>query len=172
MEKIFKNIKENIPYFINEEDSFEIIINKIVKKLKENNVTLEVGDYEILEFGENFSKVNFKIKIQNLENIKEENIDLILPNNSFYDCLVKSFKRVTELYIIKTFKIEKSPNTEKEGITDKQRSFIEDKMKYNSQAIEKELDKMQVSSIKELTKAQASQIITFIQGNKHRSKEF
>lgn len=72
MNKIIENIKENMPYFINEEDSFEIIIGKILSKLKDNGINLEVNDYEVVDFKENFSKVNFKILIQHLEEKKEE----------------------------------------------------------------------------------------------------
>lgn len=172
MNKIIENIKENMPYFINEEDSFEIIIGKILSKLKDNGINLEVNDYEVVDFKESFSKVNFKILIQHLEEKKEEIITLIVINNDFYEQVIKLFKRSIEIYLIKTFKIDKTPINEKESITDKQKSFLEDKMKYNSQIIEKELDKMQVSSIKELSKAQASQIITSLQRNKYRNKEF
>ncbi len=172
MNKIIENIKENMPYFINEEDSFEIIIGKILSKLKDNGINLEVNDYEVVDFKENFSKVNFKILIQHLEEKKEEIITLIVTNNDFCEQVIKLFKRSIEIYLIKTFKIDKTPINEKESITDKQKSFLEDKMKYNSQIIEKELDKMQVSSIKELSKAQASQIITSLQRNKYRNKEF
>ena len=68
---IIENVKDNIKYFINSDDTFEVVIEKIVKKLADNEVYIKNKGYEILDFKDNYSKVAFKIKVHHREEEKE-----------------------------------------------------------------------------------------------------
>ena len=80
IEEILTNVKNNMTYFIPSDDTFDIVIDKIIQKLGENGVTIKNKGYEIIDFKENFSKVAFKIKIQTTEENIEENIIILMQN--------------------------------------------------------------------------------------------
>ncbi len=41
IKEVQNNVKENLKYFINGDDDFETIINKILEKLKDNGVSIK-----------------------------------------------------------------------------------------------------------------------------------
>ena len=93
IKEVQNNVKENLKYFINGDDDFETIINKILEKLKDNGVSIKNSGYEILEFKENFSKVSFKISVfSQLENLDEEVI-LIVSNANFINSVINNYKK-------------------------------------------------------------------------------
>lgn len=94
---ILTNVKSNITYFVNNDDTFDIVIDKIIQKLNENGVTIKNNGYEILDFKEQFSKVLFKIKISTMTEEVEENIVILMPNNEFISSVIKNYKKAVIL---------------------------------------------------------------------------
>lgn len=170
IEEILTNVKNNMTYFINADDTFEVVIDKIIQKLKENGVTIKNKGYEIIDFKENFSKVSFKIKVETTTESIEENIIILMQNNDFISSVVKNYKRAVVLYLINSLelrvdKFAQAVSVTDEGITRNQTAFLRDKMEdeENEKLVKSELKKYGVSSINDLTKKQASAILDIIQ---------
>ena len=169
IEEILTNVKNNMTYFINSDDTFDVVIDKIIQKLGENGVTIKNKGYEIIDFKENFSKVAFKIKIQTTEENIEENIIILMQNNDFISSVVKNYKKAVILYLINSLELRvdkfAQPVRADEGITRNQTAFLRDKMEDEEveSLVRTELKKYKVSSINDLTKKQASAILDIIQ---------
>ena len=171
---IQNNIKENLNYIINTEDSFKTIVNKIIQKLKESGITIKTNNYEILDFKENYSKVSFKIVVCYKEEIVEENIILIMPNSNFIGSIAVNYRKVIELYMINTFDLNfeetSISNSNNEKITKNQILYLKDKME--DRGIEKLvielLEDYGVNKIEELSKKNASRILDKIQNRSKR----
>ncbi len=169
IEEILTNVKNNMTYFINSDDTFDVVIDKIIQKLGENGVTIKNKGYEIIDFKENFSKVAFKIKIQTTEENIEENIIILMQNNDFISSVVKNYKKAVVLYLINSLELRvdkfAQPVPADEGITRNQTAFLRDKMEDEEveSLVRTELKKYKVSSINDLTKKQASAILDIIQ---------
>lgn len=171
---IQNSIKENLNYIINTEDSFKIVINKIIQKLKDSGIIIKTNNYEILEFKENYSKVSFKIIISCKEETIEENIVLVIPNSNFIGSIASSYKKVIELYMINAFDLSfeetsiSSLNDEK--ITKNQILYLKDKMEDRSieKLVIELLEDYGVNKIEELSKKNASRILDKIQNRNKR----
>lgn len=171
---IQNNIKENLNYIINAEDNFKTIVNKIIQKLKESGITIKTNNYEILDFKENYSKVSFKIIVSYKEEIVEENIVLIIPNSNFLGTITVNYRKVIELYMMKTFDLNfeetSMSNSNDEKITKNQILYLKDKME--DRGIEKLvielLEDYGVNKIEELSKKNASRILDKIQNRSKR----
>ena len=169
IKEILTNIKSNITYFVNNDDTFDIVIDKIIQKLNENGVTIKNNGYEILDFKEQFSKVLFKIKISTMTEEVEENIVILMPNNEFISSVIKNYKKAVILYLVNALELNIDKYAQAlpadEGITRNQMAFLRDKMESREveDLVENELKKYGVSTITELSKKQASAILDIIQ---------
>lgn len=171
---IQNSIKENLNYIINAEDNFKTIVNKIIQKLKESGITIKTNNYEILDFKENYSKVSFKIVVSCKEEIIEEDIVLIIPNSNFLGTIAVNYRKVIELYMMKTFDLNfeetSMSNSNDEKITKNQILYLKDKME--DRGIEKLvielLEDYGVNKIEELSKKNASRILDKIQNRSKR----
>lgn len=164
MNKIIENIKNNMNYFINSDDNFNTCIEKIIQKLKENRIVIVDKGYEILEFKENFSKVSFKISLG------EEVIErvFVLSNQDFLHQVLIYKRKVIELFIAETFGLKFDNFSKDNLLTNSQLSYLKDKSLKYQVLISRELEKYNVNKIEELTKSQASNIITLIQERRTR----
>lgn len=161
MNKVIENIKSNMSYFINKDDNFNTCVDKIIQKLKENGIVINNKGYEILDFKENFSKVSFKFSLG--DNVLER--IFIISNQDFLQQLLKHRRKAVELFIAETFGLKLSI-TQKDNInilTESQLSYLKDKSVKFQSLISRELEKYNVHKIEELSKSQASNIITLIQ---------
>ena len=169
IKEILTNVKSNITYFVNNDDTFDIVIDKIIQKLNENGVTIKNNGYEILDFKEQFSKVLFKIKISTMTEEVEENIVILMPNNEFISSVIKNYKKAVILYLVNALELNIDKYAQAlpadEGITRNQMAFLRDKMESREveDLVENELKKYGVSAITELSKKQASAILDIIQ---------
>ena len=172
MEEIFKNIKSNLKYITNPDDTFELIISKIIDKLKDTGVVITNAGYEIFDFKENFSKVMFKINITYGTENKIENIFLIISNNEFSNELFKNYRKVIEIYLVNSIELDtyKYSVSAEEKITRKQLEYLNDKMENREieNVVKKSLSELGVESIEKLTKKQASAILDKIQSLRKR----
>lgn len=168
---IIENVKDNIKYFINSDDTFEVVIEKIIKKLADNEVYIKNKGYEILDFKDNYSKVAFKIKVHHREEEKEEETILIIANDAFLSNVVKMYKKSIILFLVNELELNieefktSSVASSDEGITRNQVAFLRDKMEDEEvrEYVNDRLKDFGVKSINDLTKKQASSILDFIQ---------
>ncbi len=177
IKEVQNNVKENLKYFINGDDDFETIINKILEKLKDNGVSIKNSGYEILEFKENFSKVSFKISVfSQLENLDEEVI-LIVSNANFINSVINNYKKSIELYLINTLDLPLNKFIESssdERITRNQLSYLRDKMQNREirDMVENYLEDNKIESLEKLSKKTASLLLDKIQSKKKRNKRY
>lgn len=177
IKEVQNNVKENLKYFINGDDDFETIINKILEKLKDNGVSIKNSGYEILEFKENFSKVSFKISVfSQLENLDEEVI-LIVSNANFINSVINNYKKSIELYLINTLDLPLNKFIESssdERITRNQLSYLRDKMQNREirDMVENYLEDNKIESLEKLSKKTASLLLDKIQNKEKRSKRY
>lgn len=155
-------IKDNINYITSKEDSDKNKFIKIFQKMSENNVDLYCEKYEILQISEGFVQGNAFFKL--------ENKDIILPfvvestnfNNEIHKIItnMKKFIVFETLALIPEEKEETIKQT-KGSASQKQLSFINDKMKYNDskQIIETKLKEFR-KELDSISKDEASAIIT------------
>ena len=172
IEEIFKNIKSNLKYITNSDDTFELIISKIIDKLKDTGVVITNAGYEISDFKENFSKVMFKINVIYGTESKIENIFLIISNNEFSNELFKNYRKVIEIYLVNSIELDTSRcliNAE-EKITRKQLEYLNDQMKSRDveNIVKKALADFGIDGIEKLTKKNASAILDKIQSLRKR----
>lgn len=169
IEEIFNNIKSNINYIINSDDTKEIIFEKILKKLSDNGVDILI-EYTISEFKENFSKVIFKITLTKDEEKIKKDTEVILSNNNFLENLQRNKKEILELFLFSNFNIKIDITQQEEKITQNQLLYLKDKMKdYNfKETVEEFLEKEKIESIYNLSKQQASMLLNKIQKKKYR----
>lgn len=168
---IIENVKDNIKYFINSDDTFEVVIEKIIKKLADNEVYIKNKGYEILDFKDNYSKVAFKIRLHHKEEEKEEETILIVANDAFVTNVVKLYKKSIILFLVNELELNieefktSSVASSDEGITRNQVAFLRDKMEDEEvrEYVNDRLKDFGVKSINDLTKKQASSILDFIQ---------
>lgn len=169
IEEILANVKGNMTYFINSDDTFDVVIDKIIQKLGENGVVIKNKGYDIIEFKENFSKVAFKLKIQTIEENIEESIIILMQNNDFISSVIKNYKKTVILYLVNALELNIDKYAQAlpadEEITRNQMAFLRDKMESREveDLVENELKKYGVSTIAELSKKQASAILDIIQ---------
>lgn len=159
MNKVIENIKSNMSYFINKDDNFNTCVDKIIQKLKENGIVISNKGYEILDFKENFSKVSFKFSLG--DNVLER--IFIISNQDFLQQLLKYRRKAVELFIAETFGLKLSIAPKDNALTESQLSYLKDKSTKFQSLISRELEKYNINKIEELTKSQASNIITLIQ---------
>mgnify|MGYP003370218595 CR=1 FL=1 len=177
IKEVQNNVKENLKYFINGDDDFETIINKILEKLKDNGVSIKNSGYEILEFKENFSKVSFKISVfSQLENLDEEVI-LIVSNANFINSVINNYKKSIELYLINTLDLPLNKFIESssdERITRNQLSYLRDKMQNREirDMVENYLEDNKIESLEKLSKKTASLLLDKIQSKEKRNKRY
>lgn len=177
IKEVQNNVKENLKYFINGDDDFETIINKILEKLKNNGVSIKNSGYEILEFKENFSKVSFKISVfSQLENLDEEVI-LIVSNANFINSVINNYKKSIELYLINTLDLPLNKFIESssdERITRNQLSYLRDKMQNREirDMVENYLEDNKIESLEKLSKKTASLLLDKIQSKEKRNKRY
>lgn len=177
IKEVQNNVKENLKYFINGDDDFETIINKILEKLKDNGVSIKNSGYEILEFKENFSKVSFKISVfSQLENLDEEVI-LIVSNANFINSVINNYKKSIELYLINTLDLPLNKFIESssdERITRNQLSYLRDKMQNREirGMVENYLEDNKIESLEKLSKKTASLLLDKIQSKEKRNKRY
>lgn len=175
IKEVQNNVKENLKYFINGDDDFETIINKILEKLKDNGVSIKNSGYEILEFKENFSKVSFKISVfSQLENLDEEVI-LIVSNANFINSVINNYKKSIELYLINTLDLPLNKFIESssdERITRNQFSYLRDKMQNREtrDMVENYLEDNKIESLEKLSKKTASLLLDKIQNKERRRR--
>lgn len=177
IKEVQNNVKENLKYFINGDDDFETIINKILEKLKDNGVSIKNSGYEILEFKENFSKISFKISVfSQLENLDEEVI-LIVSNANFINSVINNYKKSIELYLINTLDLPLNKFIESssdERITRNQLSYLRDKMQNREirDMVENYLEDNKIESLEKLSKKTASLLLDKIQSKEKRNKRY
>ena len=177
IKEVQNNVKENLKYFINGDDDFETIINKILEKLKDNGVSIKNSGYEILEFKENFSKVSFKISVfSQLENLDEEVI-LIVSNANFINSVINNYKKSIELYLINTLDLPLNKFIESssdERITRNQLSYLRDKMQNREirDMVENYFEDNKIESLEKLSKKTASLLLDKIQSKEKRNKRY
>ena len=177
IKEVQNNVKENLKYFINGDDDFETIINKVLEKLKDNGVSIKNSGYEILEFKENFSKVSFKISVfSQLENLDEEVI-LIVSNANFINSVINNYKKSIELYLINTLDLPLNKFIESssdERITRNQLSYLRDKMQNREirDMVENYLEDNKIESLEKLSKKTASLLLDKIQSKEKRNKRY
>ena len=177
IKEVQNNVKENLKYFINGDDDFKTIINKILEKLKDNGVSIKNSGYEILEFKENFSKVSFKISVfSQLENLDEEVI-LIVSNANFINSVINNYKKSIELYLINTLDLPLNKFIESssdERITRNQLSYLRDKMQNREirDMVENYLEDNKIESLEKLSKKTASLLLDKIQSKEKRNKRY
>lgn len=177
IKEVQNNVKENLKYFINGDDDFETIINKILEKLRDNGVNIKNSGYEILEFKENFSKVSFKISVfSQLENLDEEVI-LVINNANFINSIIANYKKSIELYLINTLDLPLNKFIESssdERITRNQLSYLRDKMQNRDirDMVENYLEDNKIESLEKLSKKTASLLLDKIQSKEKRSKRY
>lgn len=177
IKEVQNNVKENLKYFINGDDDFETIINKILEKLKDNGVSIKNSGYEILEFKENFSKVSFKISVfSQLENLDEEVI-LIVSNANFINSVINNYKKSIELYLINILDLPLNKFIESssdERITRNQLSYLRDKMQNREirDMVENYLEDNKIESLEKLSKKTASLLLDKIQSKEKRNKRY
>ena len=159
LNKVIENIKSNMSYFINKDDNFNTCVDKIIQKLKENGIVISNKGYEILDFKENFSKVSFKFSLG--DNVLER--IFIISNQDFLQQLLKYRRKAVELFIAETFGLKLSITPKDNILTESQLSYLKDKSVKFQSLISRELEKYNVCKIEELSKSQASNIITLIQ---------
>lgn len=168
---ILENVKGNIKYIINSDDTFDVVIEKIIKKLADNEVYIKNKGYEILDFKDNYSKVAFKIRLHHKEEEKEEETILIVANDAFVTNVVKLYKKSIILFLVNELELNieefktSSVASSDEGITRNQVAFLRDKMEDEEvrEYVNDRLKDFGVKSINDLTKKQASSILDFIQ---------
>ncbi|MCF2625260.1 hypothetical protein I6E17_03575 [Fusobacterium perfoetens] len=172
IEEIFKNIKSNLKYITNPDNTFELIISKIIDKLKDTGVVITNAGYEISDFKENFSKVMFKINVTYGTESKIENIFLIISNNEFNNELLKNYRKVIEIYLVNSLELDtyKYSVSAEEKITRKQLEYLNDQMKSRDveNIVKKALADFGIDGIEKLTKKNASAILDKIQSLRKR----
>lgn len=168
---VFENIRNNIKYIVNSDDTFDVVIEKIIKKLIDNDVYIKNKGYEILEFKDIYSKVAFKIRLRHKEEEKEVETILIVANDAFVNNVIKLYRKSIILFLanelelnIEEFK-SSSIISNDEGITKNQIAFLRDKMEEKEvrEYVNSRLKDFGVKSINDLSKKQASNILDFIQ---------
>lgn len=178
IKEIQENVKENIKYFINADDSFETIISKIIEKLKDNGVFVKNSGYEILDFKENFSKISFKIAVSCQSQCIDEEVVLIINNTNFINSIIVNYKKAIELYLINALELPLDKfnlnSFNDENITRNQLSYLRDKMKNRDirDMVEAYLDDNKIESIDKLSKKEASNLLDKIQGKERRNKKY
>ena len=168
---IIENVKDNIKYFINSDDTFEVVIEKIIKKLADNEVYIKNKGYEILDFKDNYSKVAFKTKVHHREEEKEEETILIIANDAFLSNVVKMYKKSIMLFLVNMLELNiedfksSSISSNDEAITKNQVAFLKDRMKDPDVCdyVNSRLKEFGAKTISELSKKQASSILDYIQ---------
>ncbi|MEG3013146.1 MAG: hypothetical protein RR795_01640 [Cetobacterium sp.] len=155
-------IKENINYIISKDDSDKDKLMKILQKMQENNVEFKCLKYEISEILDGFVQAKAYFKLQ------EE--DIILPFvvsvsnfNIEVDKIIMNMKKFIIFEILCIIHEEKQETVKQiqGSASQKQLSFINDKMKYNDskQIIDDKLKELK-KEVNNITKDEASAIIT------------
>lgn len=177
--EVLARIKENIKYFINDEDNFEIIVNKTIQKLKDNGVLIKNTGYEILDFKESFSKISFKVAVSHPDESITEDIILVVSNSNFVNNIIGSYKKAVELYLINALdlpldKFILASAINDETITRKQLSFIMDKMQSRDMRVlvEEYLEENRFDNLEKLSKKSASLLIDKIQSKERKNKRY
>lgn len=156
-----ENIKENLNYIISEEDNDKIKFNKLYKKMNDNSIKLNVEKVDITSVTETHIFGNISLNLQDKVKVYPFICKPLELNTELHNIIINLKKLIIfeELGIIPTIPtaLEKSVAG---GITDKQKVLLRDKLESNlKDTINSKLTEFGVSSIDELNKQQASQII-------------
>lgn len=166
IQKEFNNLKDNISYIVNSNNSFDENINSIILKLKDKNIFINVEDYKIIETNSVFSRVSFFITIHKNNLSIQRFVEIVLKNETFFNDLLLCYKKAISIFIINQvgmFEYKKEFVEKNNSLTKSQLLFLRDKINSDSRMkIYSELEKLNLNSIEDLTKEQASKILDSI----------